>query len=85
MRDFVDGILTFIGTATLTDGEEATIQLPEYGYDQETYDQIRIILGLRESISQFDEKLIAYFKAKGVDVTSPQASGSSNIFVGGCL
>ena len=86
MDDFIDGILTFIGTATMTEGEYASIQLESYGYDQETYEAIQAMLAARDGISTvLLDRLAAYFTAKGVDITAPQASGTSNIFVGGSL
>ncbi len=85
MRDFIDEILTFIGTATMTDGEYASVSIDSASYDQPTYEAILAMLNTRESISTFVDRLTAYFEAKGVVVVPPESTGSSNIFVGGDL
>jgi hypothetical protein len=85
MRNFIDSILSFIGTSSLTDPEFDSLTIESADYNQETYDAIYSILESRESISTLDEKLIAYFQAAGFDPSTPQDTGSSNIFVGGVI
>lgn len=84
MRDFLDAILNFIVTTSLTDAEFETVESTITIYDQSTYDDLARILIAREAVSVLKDRLVAYYKARGVDVT-PINSGSSNIFIGGAL
>lgn len=84
MRDFLNGILTFIGASSLTDEEfeTATSELPLY--DQSTYDDLSSILKSREMVSTYLDRLNAYYKAKGVSISEAN-NGKSNILLGGKL
>lgn len=84
MRDFLDAILNFIVTTSLTDEEFETVESTITIYDQSTYDDLARILIAREAVSVLKDRLISYYKARGVDV-APVNSGNSNIFIGGSL
>lgn len=84
MRDFIDSILTFIGTSSLTDNEFDSLTIQAAAYDVETYNAIWAILDSRESISTLGDRLTYYFQAKGLEITTP-SSAKSNILVGGVL
>lgn len=84
MRSFLNGILTFIGAESLTDLEYDSITLVDQDYDQATYDALALILENREAISTMQDRLIGYFKAKGVDVAAND-TGKSNIYIGSVL
>lgn len=84
MRDFFNAILTFIVAESLTDEEfdlcESTMPL----YDQGTYDDLSAVLATRDGVSTMQERLNAYYEAKGVDITEA-VTGKSNIFIGAVL
>ena len=84
MRDFFNGILSFIGQASLTteEFESCTSTLPLY--DQGSYDDLAGVLSSREAVSTALERLTAYYTAKGVEVAE-ETGGRSNIFVGAVL
>lgn len=84
MRDFLDGILTFIGAESLTDLEFESLTVTDEVYDSTTYDALAGILLARESVSSMQDRLTAFFTAKGVEVT-PVETASSNVFLGGAL
>lgn len=88
LRDFLDAILTFIESETLTDDEYDTVTLTAPGaYTKETYEQLKLILESRETVSGQGKKLKLYFIAKGVDLSGapPVHISSSNILIGGEL
>lgn len=84
MRDFLDNILIFISATSLTDNEfdSVTASLPLY--NQATYDDLSRILSEREAVSDMQDKLVAFYKAKGLDV-APADTGKSNILLGSPL
>lgn len=84
MRDFLNGILTFISAESLTDPEFETVQSTSTVYNQSTYDDLALILQSRESVSTYQDRLIAFYKAKGVDVTIA-STAKSNILIGSVL
>lgn len=84
MRDFLDAILAFIMAESMTDDEFATIESELPLYDQGTYDDLARILESREAVSVLHDRLVAYYKAKGVDIT-PTDTGKSDIFLGAVL
>lgn len=86
MRTFLNSILTFIGSSTLTDSEFATINLTEQTYSIATYNALRSVLESREMVSNQLYKLKGYFKLKGVAVGGePAVRPTSQIFIGGSL
>lgn len=84
MRAFLNGILSFIGAESLTDQEWSTITITEQVYTQETYDVLAEILQAREAISTLQDKLVAYFLCKGLNVVVNDVA-TSNIYVGDVL
>ena len=84
MRDFLDGILAFIGTSSLTDDEFDVIEADEEELTTELYTELVSLLDSRESVSSTRSRLTYYFLAAGVEVVEPSAA-QSNIFVGGAL
>lgn len=84
MRDFLDAILAFIMAESMTDDEFATIESELPIYDQGTYDDLSRILEGREAVSTMQDRLLAYYTAKGVDIT-PADTGKSDIFLGAVL
>lgn len=88
MRDFLDAILTFIESESLTDEEFETITLEGSGaYTKETYEALRTIVEARESVSGQSKRLKLFFIAKGVDLSAVGATPTpkSNIFIGSDL
>ena len=84
MRDFLDAILAFIMAESMTDEEFATVESELPIYDQGTYDDLARILEGREAVSTMQERLQAYYKAKGVNITAAE-TGKSDIFLGAVL
>lgn len=68
MRDFLDSILEFIGTETLTDEEFGDIELADEEYNVQTYRQLKETLEAREAVSDMLYRLAFFFLAKGVKV-----------------
>lgn len=87
MRGFLDEILEFIGSESLTDDEFALLpQGTVQGYNEYVYKYLRSVLQERESVSGQLKKLKALFVAKGVNVgDSPVKEPMSQIFVGARL
>lgn len=70
-----------IGAASLNDDEFELIDETSQTYTSALYTQIMLVLDSRESVSNARDRLTAYFKARGVEVTEPSA-GSSRIYLG---
>lgn len=86
MRSFLNGILSFIGSESLTDAEFQTINLSEQAYNAATYEALKLIVQGREGVTGQLKKLKNYFSAKGVDLTGvPARTPSSQILIGGPL
>lgn len=90
LRDDLDEILSFIGAETLTDEEfdtaEGLIETPSN--DSEVYEALIAILDSRELVSDYTDKLTAYYAAQGIKFGSAAVSDikpKSNIFIGGGL
>lgn len=83
MRDFLNGILTFIGAESLTDLEFNSLSIEDQVYDEATYVALSGVLTSRESVSVLQNRLNGFFIAKGVSV-SP-AVRTSNIYIGSVL
>lgn len=87
MRVFLDGVLEFIGSESLTDDEFAT--LPDTlvaSYNEYTYAALRSVLQARESLSYQLKKLKALYIARGVNVCdTPAQEPKSNILIGAAL
>lgn len=88
LRDFLDAILSFIESESLTD--EEFDGLPEdltEEYTKETYLALKTVLENREGVSGQAKRLKLYFIAKGVDLsdTGSAKTPKSNIFIGSKL
>lgn len=83
LRQFIDAIFSLIGASSLTDLEYA--EIPEETivgtYDQALYEMLAEILVARDAVSNTQERLIAFFKVKNVDV-APVSTARSNILAG---
>lgn len=87
MRDWLNAILIFIGTSTLTDGEYAGIDtslLTLSTYNQAAYDALAAVLDSREAVSTLQDRLVAFFEAKGVSVSAADTA-KSEIYLGSVL
>jgi len=84
VREFLNNILAFIGAESLTDLEFAALPIDSAAYNQSTYDALSGVLVSRESVSTMQDRLVGYFKGKGLDVAVAQ-TGRSNIFLGAVL
>lgn len=86
MRVFLNNILSFIGSESLTDVEFSTIESTAEEYSKQVYEELKAILQARESVSGQLKKLKAYFMAKDVDLTTtPARDQKSQILIGGPL
>lgn len=84
MRDFLDAILAFIVSESMTDLEYTTIMSTMPLYDQTSYDDLSRILVGRGAISTIQERLVSYYSAKGVSVVAAK-TGITDIFIGEAL
>lgn len=87
MRDWLNAILIFIGTSTLTDLEYAAIDtdlLTLNTYNQAAYDALAAVLDSREAVSTLQDRLVAFFEAKGVSVAEADTA-KSEIYLGGVI
>lgn len=87
MRAFLDAILSFISSESLTDDEfDSMSEELEQEYSVEVYEALQAILEAREGVSGQTDKLRYYFLARGVDVSSDEAhTPTSNIYLGDSL
>lgn len=87
MRAFLNEILAFIGSESLTDEEfEALSEDLTEEYTKANYDALKAVLQAREGVSGQLKKLKAFFIAKGVDLTGVASrTESSQIVVGVAL
>jgi hypothetical protein len=83
-REYLNGILSSIGTTSLTDDEFYSISADPIGLNSDTYDSLETILEARELASNVHTRLHDYFESRDVDVADP-TTGKSNIYVGGVL
>lgn len=81
MRSFLNGILSFIVAESLTDEEFETVTATTQTYDQASYNDLARILAAREAVSTVTDRLYAYYRARGADITQA-STGKSNILVG---
>lgn len=84
LREFFNGILTVIGSTSLTDLEYSTMSGAP-GYTLANYEQLAAVVKGRESVSGALDRLTFYFKARGTEIPDPVTVGSSNIFIGAVL
>ena len=81
MRDFLNAILAFIVAESLTGEEFSTCTATMPLYDQATYDDLSRVLASRDLVSDYQDRLKAFYTAKGVDFT-PANTARSNILLG---
>lgn len=85
MRSFINNILNFIGTSSLTDLEwESVDESIGSVLNQASYDQISEILEAREAVSTYQDRLLSFYQAKGVELTQ-NSTAQTNIFIGAVL
>jgi len=90
LREFLDEILDFIGSETLSDmefddlgGDDST--LPET-YTLDVYTALKGVVEDREGVSGQGRKLKAYFQARGLDIDPGLVpTPNSNILIGKAL
>lgn len=86
MRDFLDAILEFIGSESLTDEEFDVIDALglTLEYSKDVYLALRSMLEAREVVSDQVKRLKLYFIARGTDVAATPTipTAKSNIFLG---
>lgn len=88
LREFLDSILEFIGSESLTDDEWDTITLPAVNtLSKEMYEALKAVLLTREDVSGQGKKLKLYFISAGVDLSAapPVHVPNSNILFGGSI
>lgn len=84
LREFLDAVLAFIGSESLTDEEFGGVGDIEAEYDKYTYAAMDSVLEARESVSSTRDKLRYTFLAKGADLDAAPV-GKTNIFLGAAL
>lgn len=87
MRDFLDAILEFIDSESLTDEEyagQASLGLTQ-AYTVAVYRFLKSVLEAREEVSTQLDRLKAYFEAKGTSITTSAKTPKSQIFLGGAV
>jgi hypothetical protein len=84
MRDFLNAVLAFIGSASLSDDEFSGLEIESASYNSATYDALLAILDARETVSNTRDRLRYYFLARNVSISETSA-GKSNIYIGSVL
>lgn len=86
MRAFLNEILAFIESESLTDEEfDGLPEGLEEEYSKANYDALKAVLEGRESVSTQLKKLKSYFCAKGVELSETSRTATSQILVGVAL
>ena len=88
MREWLNAILAFIGATSLTDQEYSSMNLLNVTinvYNQAAYDELAKVLAGRELVSDMQDRLVGFFKAKGLDSVAPLDVARSEIFIGAAL
>ncbi len=86
MRDFLNAILAFISSESLTDGEYAAFPTGlDQEYSAEIYEGLKTLLIARESVSLQYSRLKAFFVAKGLIIQAVARPPISQILVGSGL
>jgi len=86
MREFVNFILNFIGSSSLTTEEFESLDIPSYGNNIDTFDAIKMLLIERDETTETTTRLKYYFEGRGVNVGDPVLeTAKSNIFIGSSL
>ena len=87
MRAWLNAILSFIGSSSLTDEEYNSmnfVNVTEQVYDQASYDELSKILAGRDQVSTMQSRLLGVFQAKGASITAAKVAGSQ-VFLGSVL
>lgn len=84
MRDYLNGVLSFIGAESLTDEEFDALTLESIVDLVANYNALLSVLQGREVVSDMTSRLENYYLAKGAAV-STASNARSNIFVGADL
>lgn len=87
MRQWLDAILTFIGSTSLTDSEYDSmnfLKVTNGTYDQASYDELAKILAGRELVTTMQVRLVGFYASKGFTV-SPASTARSEIYIGSAL
>lgn len=85
MREWLNAILDFIGTTSLTNDEYNSINFLELEvnlYNQAAYDELSKVLSSRETMSTMQERLSGFFRAKGLTDLTVADTAKSQILVG---
>jgi hypothetical protein len=85
VREFLNAILAFIGSGSLTDDEWNEIDLTSQEYSQAVFDVLKAVLESRDAVSSQLDKLKYFFLAKGVEVSGAEPTPTSQIFIGSAL
>lgn len=85
MREYLNGILEFIGAESLTDEEFSSITLDNHDNPSEVYEVLFDLLESREAVSDMILRLQSYYTAQGISVSSSSHTPTSDIFVGSPL
>lgn len=88
MRDWLNAILVFIGATSLTDDEYDSINFLSLDtglYNQAAYDELSKVLASRELVSDMQDRLAGFFKAKGLTTLTEADNARSEIFIGSAL
>jgi hypothetical protein len=87
LRGFLNYILEFIGSTSLTNDEFDSLTLvnPEFEYNLETYNALLSVLDSREDLSDARDRLKSMFEATGlvIDEPAPTENESDILFGGG--
>jgi len=84
-RAFLNGVLSAVGTSSLTDDEYATITVDQnFEYTTALHAQMQAVVVSRDALSSANARLGSFFKAYGVDLGT-QTSPTTGIYVGGAL
>lgn len=84
MREWLNAILQFIGSESLTDQEYDSINFLELEinvYNQAAYDELAKVVNNRETMSTALTRLGGFFTAKGLEV-SPASTSKTNVVMG---
>lgn len=81
LREFLNNILAFIGSESLTDDEFGSVGDIELEYDKYSYGALDSVLEARESVSDARDRLRNYYLARGVVLDAVEVA-KSNIFIG---
>lgn len=87
MRDFLNFVLNFIGSSTLTDDEFLDFDGLDFGNNLVTFTALKMLLIERDEATETTDRLKYYFLGKGVAgiIDDVVDAPRSNIFIGAAL